>query len=199
MYIYICVCVCVHVACRFEKRLEGLLNSFWRTFCKDGIVVDESLNRFFVMGGECNYLLRPTLSENGDRVELEFIDEKEWQTEEMKAWTEEDISELLSNAKVRSQLWRRKTQMITKNLTEHSLWSMSQAALEEACNRVRLAYTLIQKPRAVGIVPKLSTTYEHLEEVALSVQAHLVDSKIPFCAFNGGGTLRIAFTRTPTM
>lgn len=86
-----------------------------------------------------------------------------------------------------------------KNLSERSFLFANQAALEEACNRVRLSYTLIQKPRAVGIIPKLPTTYEHLEEIALSVQAHLVDSKIPFCAFNGGGTLRIIITRTPTV
>ncbi len=45
---------------------------------------------------------------------------------------------------------------------------------------------VIRKPRAVGVVPKQATVYEVLEEVALTVQHQLVDSPLPFCAFNGG-------------
>lgn len=45
---------------------------------------------------------------------------------------------------------------------------------------------IIRKERSVGICPVQPTIYEVLEEVALTVQAQLVDSKLPFCAFNGG-------------
>ena len=38
----------------------------------------------------------------------------------------------------------------------------------------------------MGVVPKQATVYEVLEEVALTVQHQLVDSPLPFCAFNGG-------------
>lgn len=45
---------------------------------------------------------------------------------------------------------------------------------------------VIRKERAVGVVPQAPTVYEVLEEIVITVQAHLVDVPLPFCAFNGG-------------
>ena len=44
---------------------------------------------------------------------------------------------------------------------------------------------IISKERSVGIVPQSPTIYEVLEDIALTVQNQL-ESKVPFCAFNGG-------------
>ena len=44
----------------------------------------------------------------------------------------------------------------------------------------------MRKERAVGVVPQAPTVYEVLEEIVITVQAQLVDSRLPFCAFNGG-------------
>ena len=35
-------------------------------------------------------------------------------------------------------------------------------------------------------MPQRGTVYEVLEELAITVQRHLVDAPLPFCAFNGG-------------
>ena len=38
----------------------------------------------------------------------------------------------------------------------------------------------------MGVVPQAPTIYEVLEELAITVQTQLVDTPLPFCAFNGG-------------
>lgn len=38
----------------------------------------------------------------------------------------------------------------------------------------------------MGVIPKGPTVYEVLEEIVFTIQAQLVDSPLPFCAFNGG-------------
>ena len=45
---------------------------------------------------------------------------------------------------------------------------------------------VVRKERAVGVVPAVPTVYEVLEEIVFTVQAQLVDTPMPFCAFNGG-------------
>lgn len=49
-----------------------------------------------------------------------------------------------------------------------------------------LVSQVIRKERAVGAIPEVATVYEVLEEMAITVQNQLVDSRTPFCAFNGG-------------
>lgn len=48
------------------------------------------------------------------------------------------------------------------------------------------AAQVIRKERAVGVVPMRPTVYEVLEELAITVQVHLAETRVPFCAFNGG-------------
>jgi hypothetical protein len=57
---------------------------------------------------------------------------------------------------------------------------------------------IIKKERAVGAVPLVPTVYEVLEEMAITVQNQLVDSKTPFCAFNGGADVFVD-VRPPLM
>ncbi|KAK9861437.1 hypothetical protein WJX84_001213 [Apatococcus fuscideae] len=135
---------------RFEQRIEGLVNAFRRLRLPQVIT-----DRFFVMGGECNYLLRIDASTK----QLAFVPDQAWKSPLMMSWSEEAISGLLDSA---------------------------QLALKQAAGKLCLPVEVIRKPRAVGVVPKQATVYEVLEEVALTVQHQLVDSPLPFCAFNGG-------------
>ncbi|KIZ01088.1 IMP-specific 5'-nucleotidase 1 [Monoraphidium neglectum] len=79
-------------ASKFEGRIEGLLSAFRRLR-----LPPEIAGRFHLMGGECNYLLRVDPS----TCRLEFVPDEEWQTAEMRAWSEEDIRATLDEAQVR--------------------------------------------------------------------------------------------------
>jgi IMP and pyridine-specific 5'-nucleotidase len=89
---------------------------------------------------------------------LEFVPDEDWKSPVMRAWSEADISALLAAA---------------------------EALLLEGAGRLRLPVQVIRKERAVGVVPTAPTIYEVLEELAITVQTRL-DSRLPFCAFNGG-------------
>ncbi|KAL6756635.1 IMP-specific 5'-nucleotidase-domain-containing protein [Haematococcus lacustris] len=67
---------------KFESRLAGLLETFRKLK-----LPAEIINRFHVMGGECNYLLRVT----ADTKSLEFVPEPQWQTPPMQCWKEEAL------------------------------------------------------------------------------------------------------------
>lgn len=45
---------------------------------------------------------------------------------------------------------------------------------------------VIRKERAVGVVPARPVVYEVLEDMAISVAMSLLETPVPFCAFNGG-------------
>ena len=72
---------------RFEERVAGLLEVF-----KDLKVPNEILGRFYIMGGECNYLLKIN-----EEYRLEFIPRAEWVSCGM-MWDEGEIETLLDNA-----------------------------------------------------------------------------------------------------
>jgi len=72
---------------RFEQRLAGLLQAF-----KDTNLPPELCDRFYVMGGECNYLLRLTPS-----YRLEFVEEQ-WRLPSMLLWDERTVEKLLDDA-----------------------------------------------------------------------------------------------------
>lgn len=114
------------------------------------------------MGGECNYLLRAVPSSPHSPVcdSLEFVPDAEWKTPEMAAWPEPAVASLLDDA---------------------------QRVLEEGAARLRLPVSVVRKERAVGVVPRLPTVYEVLEELAITAQVELSTSLLPYCAFNGGG------------
>jgi len=73
---------------KFEQRVEGLLAAF-AALDLPGNVID----KFHIMGGECNYLLRV-----GSGYRLEFVEDEAWKSPEMQAWKQEDIDELLGKA-----------------------------------------------------------------------------------------------------
>lgn len=74
---------------RFEHRVHGLLAAF-----RSLDLPKEVTDRFHIMGGECNYLLRVA----GPDRRLEFVPDKEWKSEFMMSWTQKDMQRLLSDA-----------------------------------------------------------------------------------------------------
>ncbi|KAF9428195.1 IMP 5'-nucleotidase [Podila epigama] len=157
-------------ASKYEERLAGLLKRF-----DQEQLSEKMLERFYVLGGECNYLFRCgwKKDEATDKsvVGLTYIVPESYQPEEMLAWKPEDIQELLDVAE--------------ENL-KRSVASMNLKAV------------VLRKSRAVGIIPSvpgLKIAREQLDECVLSTQQRLLeyqqmsgDSKpaIPFCVFNGG-------------
>lgn len=45
----------------------------------------------------------------------------------------------------------------------------------------------------MGVVPQAPTVYEVLEELAITVQNQMIDTRLPFCAFNGASALHRSF------
>ncbi|KAG0038093.1 IMP 5'-nucleotidase [Podila clonocystis] len=154
---------------KYEERLTGLLRRFEMEKLSEKL-----LERFYVLGGECNYLFRCGWKQNEvgqSVVGLTYIQPESYQPDEMLAWKHEDIQELLDVAE--------------ENL-KRSVASMNLKAL------------VLRKSRAVGIIPSdtgMKIAREQLDECVLSTQQRLLeyqqmsaDTKpvIPFCVFNGG-------------
>eukprot|EP00898_Chlorokybus_atmophyticus_P003284 jgi/Chlat1/3957/Chrsp26S08869 len=76
-------------AARFEARLAGLLAAF-KALALPEVVTD----LFYVMGGECNYLLKYSHATG----HLAFVPDELWKTEDMLRWKDEDIQKILAEA-----------------------------------------------------------------------------------------------------
>lgn len=139
---------------RFGALIDAVLNSN---------LDHEYKANLLVMGGECNYLFRLDPDIGG----LRYIDREEWALDEMLAWREDAVSELLDKAE---QVLKRQIEVL----------SMTHTA------------TLYRKERSIGMIPLKGKRIprENLEEVVLNVQHSLSASpaakELYFCAFNGG-------------
>jgi IMP and pyridine-specific 5'-nucleotidase len=152
---------------KYEFRLSGLL----QYFKAHGLTEDES-RRFYLFGGECNYLLQLSddyrlhpvkeIGPGGWLTSTRFIDEAPGN------WKESEVDQLLDVAEAQ----------FTKTLEE-----------------LNLRGRVIRKRRSVGLVPipDQGITRESLDETILRAHEALgrLDNgngpKLPFCAFNGGG------------
>merc|ERR1719221_234116 len=147
-------------------RLSGLLEYF-----KKMELSEKYCERFYLFGGECNYLLRL-----GSDYKLHAVKEYGpggWQTstkylpETPSNWPESDITSLLD---------------IVENSLKHSI------------SDLKLRARIIRKKRAIGIIPTRNNDQlprEALDEVVLRIQTELSCNAqrinhLPFCAFNGG-------------
>ncbi|KAG0256769.1 IMP 5'-nucleotidase [Mortierella polycephala] len=156
-------------ASKYEERLAGLLRNF-----QSNNLSEKLLERFYVLGGECNYLFRCGWKKNEATgaavVGLTYIHPESYQPVDMLAWKHEDIQELL-------------------DVAEENLMRCVAA--------MNLKAVALRKSRAVGIVPindgKIAR--EQLDECVLSTQQRLLEYQqmsgpskiaIPFCVFNGG-------------
>jgi IMP and pyridine-specific 5'-nucleotidase len=162
---------------RYEGRIAGLLRNF--AYAIECGAPPEFVQRFHLMGGECNYLLEPhvelPLDGVGPRVQLREIAPEKWKPGRER-WPQAEVDHLLDTA---------------------------ENCLRKTAEDLKLDVLVIRKDRAVGIIqdPKTAAllpgeyssasgklTYEVLEECALAVQQALKAAgvKTPHCAFNGG-------------
>ncbi|MCJ1347483.1 IMP 5'-nucleotidase [Peltigera leucophlebia] len=148
-------------ASKYYFRLYGLLEAIKSAAERNEINVPSLI----VLGGESNYLFT---FDTTSKYLLTYVPRTDWMLEEMKAWTEPNVSALLD---------------------------VAEAALRECITNMQLPAEILRKERAVGIIPKSGTdarkfTREQLEETVLVTQQVVemspVGKKIPFCAFNGG-------------
>ncbi|KAI8918418.1 IMP-specific 5-nucleotidase [Powellomyces hirtus] len=152
---------------KYEKRLSGLLDGF-----RASNLPGEALEKFYVLGGECNYLFRYE-SASGH---LRYIHPSAYQPSSVQAWANNatKVAELLDVAQ------------------ETLLQCAREMGLEHSV-------TLIRKDRAIGVIHNDGShlTRETLDEFALAAQRRLNNHQraqlirageepIPFCAFNGG-------------
>ncbi|KAJ2431144.1 IMP 5'-nucleotidase [Coemansia sp. RSA 2531] len=148
---------------RYENRLSGLLSGF----AKAQLTTAE-VSRFFVLGGECNFLFRCAILDQNYR--LQYVPDKEYSASALRSWTDSQVQQLLD---------------------------VAEAELRDCVDRMAVSAEILRKPRAVGLVPRAQLTREQLDECALSSQLALLkfqgspksqpcDVPIPFCAFNGG-------------
>ncbi|KAF9105078.1 IMP 5'-nucleotidase [Mortierella sp. AM989] len=153
---------------KYEERLTGLLNCF-----QSQKLSEKLLERFFVLGGECNYLFRcgwkKSETTGESVVGLTYIQPEAYQPADMLAWKNEEIQELLD---------------------------VAEENLRRSVTAMNLKAIVIRKMRAVGIVPVgVRIAREQLDECVLSTQQRLLEYQqfsgpskvaIPFCVFNGG-------------
>ncbi|KAF9585388.1 IMP 5'-nucleotidase [Lunasporangiospora selenospora] len=155
-------------ASKYEDRIQGLLRGFQKRNLSEPL-----LERFYVLGGECNYLFRCgwKKSDSGESVVgLTYIPPESYQPAAMLAWKPEEIQELLD---------------------------VAEENLKRCVASMNLKAVILRKSRAVGIVPtdNCKIAREQLDECVLSTQQRLLEyqqmsgpnkTAIPFCAFNGG-------------
>lgn len=152
-----------YAASKYEMRLSGLLEYF-----KQRKLPAKDCNRFYLFGGECNFLLNLgsdyRLHPVRERGPGGWITSTQHSPETPGNWDESSVQSLLDVAE-----------------------ATMKASLEEQNLRARL----IRKKRAVGMIPKPKERIprEALDETVLRTQAELdrhAAIDLPFCAFNGG-------------
>lgn len=143
---------------KYYERLQGLLDAINDS---TALTYDQKQG-LIVMGGESNFLFRfdPTSA-----ARLAYVPRKEWLLDEMQAWSENDITQLLD---------------------------IAESALRACVSNLNLPAAVLRKDRAVGVYPVngVRINREQLEETVLvvqnTVQRSAVGERLPFCAFNGG-------------
>jgi len=147
---------------KYELRLTGLLAYF-----KDRGLDEKDLERFYIFGGECNYLMRL-----GSDYKLKPVREDGpggWMVstthniESPGNWDEEEVTSILD---------------------------MAEACFQTSLDDQNMRARIIRKKRSVGLIPQPyeKIPREALDETVLRIQNQLETAKVtlPFCAFNGG-------------
>jgi len=160
---------------KYEVRLDGLLQHFH----SQG-VPDEALARFFVVGGECNYLFEAIrvgadVAAADGRCIVRLREAAEGWNEEQAAWDPLEMARVLE---------------------------VAEQSLRATATQLGLRCRIIRKERAVGIIPggaeakakvpdgsgSRRMRREVLDEAALRLQVALAEAQValPTCCFNGG-------------
>ncbi len=151
---------------KYTMRLTGLIKYF-----KDKGLTAEECEKFYMFGGECNYLLR--LSGEFKLVPVRETGPGGWVT------ATKHISDSPGN-------WS------GESIT--SLLDIAEGSLKESLADQGMQARVIRKKRAVGLIPvsrEKAIPREALDECVLRVQAALHSKasdfgSLPYCAFNGG-------------
>mmetsp|Transcript_26748 Transcript_26748/g.39565 ORF Transcript_26748/g.39565 Transcript_26748/m.39565 type:complete len:480 (+) Transcript_26748:163-1602(+) len=146
---------------KYEYRLSGLLDYFKKKELKS-----EDCGRFYLFGGECNYLLRlgsdyrlHPVHETGPGG---WLTSTKYMPEAPGNWSKDDITRLLD---------------------------VAEQTLSSTLSELNMRGRVIRKKRSVGLIPVATMTREALDEAVLRVQHELSNVSqitLPFCAFNGG-------------
>ena len=173
---------------KYEFRLSGLLDYF-----KANELSEEECHRFFLFGGECNYLLNVrSLLDSWCRL--------------LRQLTFRRASKLGSDYRLRAVKetgpggWITSTKYLPEtpgNWSEEeisNLLDVAEAAVTTCLKDLNMRGSVIRKRRAVGLVPNPGQliTREALDETVLRCQSDLAKMNnglgpdLPFCAFNGG-------------
>merc|ERR1740124_66253 len=148
---------------KYELRLSGLLAYF-----KQMELPPTDCDRFYLFGGECNYLLSL-----GRDYKLHPVKERGaggWLTstrfirDSPANWDENDVRLLLDKA---------------------------EESFNESLIELKIRGTIIRKRRAIGLIPRKNEAIrrEALDETVLRAQSYLRKENsvsLPYCAFNGG-------------
>lgn len=148
---------------KYELRLSGLLSYF-----KSKNLPEKDCERFYLFGGECNFLLKlgpdyklhpvKEYGPGGWKTATKFIQDTPGN------WNEDEIQSLLD---------------------------IAETTIMRSMKELRLRGSILRKKRAVGLYPRSNQLIprEALDEIVLRVHEMLNQHKsltLPFCAFNGG-------------
>jgi len=145
---------------KYTLRLSGLFAYF-----KEKSLPPEACARFYLFGGECNYLLHL-----GQDYKLHPVKETGaggWMSSTKYIpdtpgnWDDEQIKDLLDKA---------------------------ETTVNDCVTKLKIRGRVLRKKRAVGLIPTTATAIprEVLDEVVLCIQHALGNMDLPYCAFNGG-------------
>lgn len=128
-------------AARYYDRLHGLLEAI-----SSSDLEPHQKTNLIIMGGESTYLFQ---YDDAVPYRLRQIQRETWILDEMRLWTDADITELLD---------------------------IAQQALQHCIDSMQLDAEIVRKERAVGIIPRSGTklSREQLEETVLVCQRSLV-------------------------
>lgn len=167
---------------KYAVRLKGLFSSFIAAK-----LTAEEIGRFYVFGGECNYLMRCEVEDRDDTevasgVILVPVPIEEWQGDHLHGpkpskWNQEEITNILDTA---------------------------ESVMNQTVEDLKLRAKILRKERAVGLFPggdEMAAKFpkghgskklkrEALDECVLRILNQLERQRppitIPYCVFNGG-------------
>ncbi|KAJ1940440.1 IMP 5'-nucleotidase [Linderina macrospora] len=147
-------------AARYEHRLSGLLTNF-----EKAKLTESQVNRFYVLGGECNFLFRCNAS-----YHLEFMADDQYESSRLRSWTDPQVQALL-------------------DIAEHELADcVSRMGIKAKILRKARAVGLVPEQKLTR--EQLDECALSSQMALLKFQGQPSstpsDVPIPFCAFNGG-------------
>lgn len=139
-------------ASKYYGRLHGLLDAV-----ASSDLADELKKNLIVLGGESSYLFQ---FDSNSPDKLVHVPREQWQLEEMRSWTDDDVRQLLD---------------------------LAEEALHTCVDSMKLQADILRKERAVGIVPRagFKLSREQLEETVLVCQKILVSHAFSRRALEG--------------